>query len=78
MLSPRRDIMTADKAMSVINSLDEIPSFASEDEEAAFWETHELSPALWRSLPKFPEHLLPPTRPAAQPNRQPRASQKDR
>jgi len=36
----------------IINSLDEIPStFASEDAEREYWETHEFSEALLDSLP---------------------------
>jgi hypothetical protein len=35
----------------VINSLDEIPHFDSEDDERDFWDTHEFSDELWDSLP---------------------------
>jgi hypothetical protein len=38
--------------MTVINSLDEVPDFSSEDDEREFWATHTLSDALWNSLPK--------------------------
>ena len=41
----------------VINSLDEIPDFASEDEERAFWAEHEMSDELWDSLPDAAEEL---------------------
>ena len=47
----------------VIHSLDEIPDFASEKEEAEFWDTHELSDELWDQLPRVPEDELPPPRP---------------
>lgn len=35
-----------------INSLDEIPDFANECEEAIFWQTHSFSEELWESLPE--------------------------
>ena len=47
----------------VIHSLDEIPDFANEKEEVAFWDTHELSDELWDELPPVPEDELPPPRP---------------
>lgn len=34
--------MSADKGMKEIHSFDEVPEFASEEEEAKFWETHSL------------------------------------
>lgn len=46
----------------VIHSLDEIPHFADEEEERAFWDSHEMSPELWRSLPPAPDDMLPPIR----------------
>jgi hypothetical protein len=48
--------------MTVIHSLDDIPVFADEDEEAAFWCTHEFSDELWESLPHVPDDELPPVR----------------
>jgi hypothetical protein len=36
--------------LTVVNSLDEIPDFASEDEEREWWATHEFSDELWESL----------------------------
>jgi hypothetical protein len=52
--------------MKVIHSLDEIPAFASEAEEADFWDTHEFSDELWDSLPSA-EDELPPPRPRTKP-----------
>lgn len=36
--------------MKTIRSLDEIPSFASEDEEREWWATHDLSEELYDKL----------------------------
>lgn len=45
-----------------VHSLDEIPEFASEAEEAAFWDTHELAPGLMsRQNAEALEGLPPPT-----------------
>jgi hypothetical protein len=52
--------------MKVVHSLDEIPSFSSEAEEAIFWDTHEMSDELWDSLPSA-EDQLPPPRPRTKP-----------
>jgi predicted DNA binding CopG/RHH family protein len=49
--------------MSIVTSLDEIPHFRSEQEEATYWQTHELSESLWDRLPQVPDEELPPTRP---------------
>ena len=54
--------------LKVIDSLEDIPSFGSEAEEAAFWDTHEMSDGLWESLPSADTELPPPrprTRPVA-------------
>lgn len=48
--------------MKVIHSADEIPSFASEVEEAAFWAEHEIGDDLWDQLPLVAEEELPPPR----------------
>jgi hypothetical protein len=37
--------------MTIIHSLNEIPDFATEDEEREWWATHDLSPELYDSLP---------------------------
>ena len=50
---------TRDSAMTSIHSMDEIPMFASEDEEHRFWQTHELTDELWDTLPAVPEDELP-------------------
>jgi predicted DNA binding CopG/RHH family protein len=45
-----------------INSLDDLPAFASEAEEAEFWETHELGPALLAEMGPPDDVELPATR----------------
>jgi predicted DNA binding CopG/RHH family protein len=47
--------------LTVIQNMDEIPAFASEAEEHAFWATHELSDQLWeRAEPLEPGELPQP------------------
>jgi predicted DNA binding CopG/RHH family protein len=53
--------------MTVIHSREEIPAFASEAEEAAFWATHEIADDLWDRLPAVPEEAMPPARPRTRP-----------
>ncbi len=50
-----------------INSLDEIPQFGSEEEEADFWDTHSFSEELLNSLPPVPDEELPPVRDRTKP-----------
>lgn len=49
--------------MVTINSEDEIPVFASEEEEAKFWDTHELGDEMLAKMQSIPEGILPPSRP---------------
>ena len=54
--------------MITINNWDEVPVFANEDEEAAFWATHDTGPALLEQMQPVPLDgggELPPARPAA-------------
>jgi uncharacterized protein (DUF4415 family) len=53
--------------MKEVQSLEEIPQFASEDEEAEFWATHALSEELLAKMEPLSEEVLPPTRPRTQP-----------
>jgi hypothetical protein len=53
--------------LATIESLDEIPQFGSEAEEAEYWDTHEFSDELWDSLPEPPPDWLPPVRPKTKP-----------
>jgi len=53
--------------MTSLHSLDDIPTFTSEAEEAAFWATHEIGDDLWGQLPAAPENELPAARPRTRP-----------
>jgi len=53
--------------MISIHSIDEIPAFTSEAEEAEFWATHQIGDDLWGQLPTVPEDDLPPVRPRTRP-----------
>ena len=46
-----------------VQSLEEIPKFRSEEEEARFWAEHELDEPLLEAMAPPPEGLLPPSRP---------------
>ena len=43
--------------LKVLDSLDEIPDFKSEDEEREWWAEHEMSDELWDSLPDMTPEL---------------------
>ena len=45
--------------LTPLRSTNEIPAFASEEEEHRFWQTHELADELWDQLPAVPEEELP-------------------
>jgi hypothetical protein len=55
--------MRSIESRTVIHSLDEIPTFADEDEERAFWATHEVSGELANAAEPIPDDELPPVRP---------------
>ncbi len=46
-----------------LHDLDHIPTFATEAEEAAFWDDHELGPDLLKHMETLPSGTLPPARP---------------
>ena len=48
--------------LMMVNSVDEIPNFASEEDEVAFWDTHMLSDRLWAELQPIPDDHLPSVR----------------
>jgi CopG antitoxin of type II toxin-antitoxin system len=50
-----------------IHSFDEVPPFASEEEEAQFWATHELSSDLLSTMAPIHDGSLPPVRPRTKP-----------
>ncbi len=49
------------KAMLVVHDLADVPDFETDVEEAAYWDTHMVSPNLARRLPTD-DGDLPPTR----------------
>jgi hypothetical protein len=55
--------------LTQVDHLEDIPAFASEDDEHAFWANHELAPELWEcAAPLEPDELPAPrstTRPVA-------------
>ena len=53
--------------LETIQSLDEMPHFATEQEEAEYWATHSLSDDLWDTLPAPVPEWLPPARPRTSP-----------
>lgn len=55
------------KKLTTIHRLEEIPTFANEAEEQAFWSTHELSDELWDQAEPFGPDELPPPRTAVTP-----------
>jgi hypothetical protein len=53
--------------MHVITSLEEIPQFGSEREEAEYWQTHTLSEVLLDRMTPLGADILPPPRPRTRP-----------
>src|SRR5579859_3683740 len=43
----------------IIHSLDEIPSFASEDEEFEYWATHRFGPEILDQMGPLPDEVRP-------------------
>ncbi len=58
---------TTNEGITIVSSLDEIPQFASEQEEATYWRTHALSEQLWETLAPVPEDELPQPPPRTRP-----------
>jgi hypothetical protein len=50
------------KPREALHSLDNLPAFASEAEEAAFWDAHELGDEVLAHMAPLPDDLLPPVR----------------
>lgn len=50
--------------LTVVQSIEEIPSFNSEEEEHTYWETHEFSGELWDQADPSALDDLPPSRAA--------------
>jgi hypothetical protein len=56
-----------EQLITTIDRLEDIPAFASEEEEHAFWATHEFSDALWDQAEPFEPNELPHPRALARP-----------
>jgi hypothetical protein len=54
-------------AKSVVERAEDIPSFASEEEEARYWSEHELGDKMLDSMESLGEDVLPPPRTVARP-----------
>ncbi|MGH3086678.1 MAG: CopG family antitoxin [Rubrobacteraceae bacterium] len=54
--------MTEENKLKEVNSLEEIPEFESEAEEAEFWSTHSFGDGLLDEMKPIPEGELPPPR----------------
>jgi CopG antitoxin of type II toxin-antitoxin system len=50
-----------------VESLDDIPDFANEDEEAEFWATHSFGERLLDQMKPIEDGILPPPRPRTRP-----------
>lgn len=55
--------MRTTESRTIIHNLSEIPVFTDEDEERAFWATHEVSDELANAAEPIPDDELPPARP---------------
>ncbi len=55
--------MKRKRPLATVNRLEDIPSFSSQDEEHAFWSTHELSDHVWEQGQPLKPGELPPPRP---------------
>lgn len=53
--------------MEVVDHLEDIPTFATEDEEHRYWATHTLSEALLNQMEPDDDGFLPPPRPRTRP-----------
>lgn len=53
--------------MEVVQSLADIPTFASEEEEARYWATHSLGDAILDQMDSLDDGFLPPPRSRSRP-----------
>ena len=53
--------------MEIVERLEDIPAFATEDEEHRYWATHALSKALLNQMGPVDDGFLPPPRPRTKP-----------
>ena len=56
------------RKMPEVNDLSEVPDFTSDDEAAAFWDTHEMGPRWFDNVGELPDDPnLPPPRTRTRP-----------
>ena len=53
--------------MDVVEQLEDVPAFVTEDEEHRFWATHTLSESLLDRMEPVEDGFLPPPRPRTKP-----------
>jgi hypothetical protein len=53
--------------MDVVERWEQVPAFATEAEEAAYWDTHELGDEILSQMGPMDEDVLPPARPRTRP-----------
>lgn len=58
---------TSEDGLTIIYSPDDVPEFADENEEVAYWESHTWSDALYEAAKQPRNPLLPPPREAGKP-----------
>ncbi len=63
----RESARTGSGCLTIIHDVGTIPAFADEDEEHAFWATHELAPELWEGAEPPEADELPPSRSVTRP-----------
>lgn len=59
LLGPMTMTTMQDTELKTIRSIDQIPPFANEAEEAEFWDTHQFSDKLWDNAEPFGPDELP-------------------
>jgi uncharacterized protein (DUF4415 family) len=59
--------LQADEDLIPVNSWDEVPDFANEDEEHEFWSTHSLGQAILDQMGPIEDGILPPPRQRTRP-----------
>jgi len=62
-----------ERRMKVLESLDDLPVFKTEAEEADFWATHELGQEILDQMGPMEPGILPPPRVEPSPSREPRS-----
>jgi len=53
------------KGPAIVERIEDVPVFATEEEEANFWQTHQFSAALLAAAPEYTDEEAPPARHSA-------------